>query len=142
MARCVGDDESPSGRGEVPVRDVYRDALLALGFQSVSEKGQVRITAQAFRSLANRMKMVLVDRVGFVEQPPDQSGLAVINAPGSTETQELSALCWVIHRYSVVHSLCEDGVSRAAGATKHLVSADTRGAQKYPSRFFCSMDAS
>jgi hypothetical protein len=49
VAGRVGDDELALGRGEVAVRDVDRDALLALGAQAVGEQREVRVVVAAQR---------------------------------------------------------------------------------------------
>ena len=41
MARAIGKDEFPCRRCEVAVRDIDRDALLALGTQTVGEQSKI-----------------------------------------------------------------------------------------------------
>src|SRR5471030_1489727 len=48
MPRGVRDDESPSCRSKIPIRDVDCDSLLALGAQSVRQQREVD---QAVRSI-------------------------------------------------------------------------------------------
>src|SRR5262249_15327441 len=82
--------EGPAGRGEVPVGHVDGDALLALGPQSIGEQSQVRVLVAAGRAdRLHRGELVLEDRLGVVEQPPDQGGLAVVDRAGGGEAEEV-----------------------------------------------------
>jgi hypothetical protein len=47
VPRAIGDDELPVRCRRVAVRDVDRDALLALGAQAVGDEGQVDLTQPA-----------------------------------------------------------------------------------------------
>jgi len=80
MPRRVGDDEPPPRRLEVPVGDVDRDALLALGAQPVGEAGEVDLRVG---------DLVRHQRLGVVEQAADQRGLAVVDRAGGREAQQL-----------------------------------------------------
>src|SRR5271169_4420416 len=62
VSRCVGDDELPLRRREVPVGNVYRDALLALRSEAVGEKREVRLSvAPPQAGTADGVELVLVD---------------------------------------------------------------------------------
>jgi hypothetical protein len=75
---------------EIPVGDVDRDALLAFGAQAVGEQRQVRVAVAApLRGLLDVLELVLEDRLGVVEQPPDQGRLAVVHRPGRGEAHQL-----------------------------------------------------
>ena len=65
VAGSVGDDEFPLGGGEVAVRDVDGDALLALGAQAVGHQSQVGVIVTAFlgRALDGR-QLILHDGLG------------------------------------------------------------------------------
>jgi hypothetical protein len=90
VARGVGDDELPLGRGEVAVGDVDGDALLALGPQAVGEQRQVRVlVAPLARGALDGVELVLEDGLGVVEQPADQRRLAVVDGPRCSEAQQL-----------------------------------------------------
>ena len=91
VARGVGDDElAPRGR-EVPVGDVDRDALLALGAQAVGEQRQVHVAVAApLGGLRDVLELVLEDRLRVVQQPADQRRLAVVDRPGRREPQQLA----------------------------------------------------
>jgi hypothetical protein len=86
----VGDDELAPGGREVPVGDVDRDALLALGPQAIGEQRQVHVlfAAQLARAL-DRVVLVVEDRLAVVEQSADQGRLAVVDAPRRGEAQKL-----------------------------------------------------
>jgi hypothetical protein len=71
VAGAVVQHEPPLRRREVAVGDVDRDALLALGAQPV---GQVREVLEV-RLLVGHQ------RLGVVEQAPDQRRLAVVHRP-------------------------------------------------------------
>jgi hypothetical protein len=96
----VGEDERAPRGGEVPVGDVDRDALLALGAQAVGEQRQVdrrvpvavAVPVDAVPALGRARdlrELVLEDRLRVVEQPPDERRLAVVDRPGGGEPQQL-----------------------------------------------------
>jgi hypothetical protein len=80
VARGVGDDEPPPRRLEVPVRDVDRDALLALGPQPVRQPREVHLGV---------CDLVREQRLRVVEQPADEGRLAVVDRAGGREAQQL-----------------------------------------------------
>src|SRR3712207_3008422 len=85
----VGEDE-PAPRGlEVPVGDVDRDALLALGAQAVREQREVdRVEAAPGADVRDVRQLVGEDLLGVVEQPADQRRLAVVDGPAGDEADE------------------------------------------------------
>jgi hypothetical protein len=93
VPRGVGDDErAPRGR-EIAVGDVDRDALLALGPQAVGEQGEVHVAvATALGGLADVLELVFEDRLGVVEQAPDQRRLAVVDRTRGGEAQQVDRL--------------------------------------------------
>src|SRR6266404_1029514 len=119
VPRRIGDDELAPRRGEVTVRDVDGDALLALRFEAVRKEREVDLAdAASHRCALDRRKLVLLDRARIVEQPPDERALAVVDAARRDETQ-----------HAAVHVLAA------------LDFAEQRH-QKYPSRLRRSIDAS
>jgi hypothetical protein len=75
---------------EVAVRDVDRDALLALGAQAVGEQREVRVAVAALaRRALDVLELVLEDRLRVVEEPADQGGLPVVDRAGGCEPDEL-----------------------------------------------------
>ena len=103
-----------------PIGDVDGDALLALGFETVDEQGEIEILAGrtvARRILGERGELIFENQFRIVEQPPDQSGLAVIHRAAGDEAKQILGL---------------------AGSQRAL---ETEVHQKYPSRFFFSIDA-
>src|SRR6266702_3723847 len=123
VARCVGDDELAPRGGEVPVGDVDRDPLLPLGPQAVGEQGKVGVllTAVAAGALHGR-ELVLEDRLGVVEEPPDEGALAVVHRAGRRESQDVG-----------VPGLPQTRAGPAHALVRH---------QKYPSRLRSSIAAS
>ena len=90
VAGGVGDDELAPRRREVPVGDVDRDALLALGPQAVGQQGEVgALLAAVPRGALDRGELVLEDGLGVEEQPPDQGRLAVVDRAGGGEPQDV-----------------------------------------------------
>jgi len=89
VARRVGDDELPTRGGEVAVRDVDRDALLALGAQAVGEKRQVGVVEAAVAARAfDRLELVLEDLLRLEQEPPDERALPVVDGPRGGKSQQ------------------------------------------------------
>jgi hypothetical protein len=80
---------SSPGGAEVPVGDVDRDALLALGAQPVGEQREVDVVALA--GPLDRRVLVLEDRLAVVEQPADERALAVVDRAGGGDPQDVLA---------------------------------------------------
>ena len=80
VAGGVGDDERAPRGGEEAVGDVDRDALLALGAQAVGQPREVDLGV---------VDLVGHQRLGVVEQPPDQGRLAVVDRAGGGEADEV-----------------------------------------------------
>ena len=117
VAGGVRDDEFAHPRGHEAVGDVDGDALLALRLQPVHQQREIDIVAGGAEFLAillQRDKLVVRDRMGVVEQPPDQRRFAIIHTPA-----------------------CQHPQQRPLGEGQ--VGFDQRRHQKYPSRFFFSM---
>ena len=90
VAGGVGDDELAPRRGEVAVRDVDGDALLALGPQAVGEQREVRVVEAAVAARAlDRLELVLEDLLRLEQQPADQRALAVVDRARGGEPQQL-----------------------------------------------------
>src|SRR5690606_7808375 len=108
------------GSGEVPVGDVDRDALLAFAPQAVGEQRQVGVlVAAAGADGLHGVPLVFEERLRVVQQPPDEGGLAVVDAAGGGEAQQLGGL--------------RGGLGGEGRRLRH---------QKYPSRFRSSIAAS
>ncbi len=57
VARRIGDDELARIRGEEAIGDVDRDALLALGGQSIDEEGEIEfVLGRAALAVGNRAR--------------------------------------------------------------------------------------
>jgi len=81
----VGKDErSPRGREE-PVGDVDRDALLALGAQTVGDGGEVHCP-----SARDVIEVVGEQRPRVQQQPSDQGALAIVDRPRGGQPQQLA----------------------------------------------------
>ena len=90
VPRGVGEHERAGGGREVPVGDVDRDALLALGAQTVGEQRQVdRVAAAVAADAFDGRKLVRENRLGVVQQPADQRGLAVVDGAGRGQAQQV-----------------------------------------------------
>ncbi|RMV96151.1 hypothetical protein ALP01_05381 [Pseudomonas caricapapayae] len=94
MSWRIGNDELALGRGEIAIRDIDGDALLALGLQTVHQQRQIDVIASVtglFRVSGNSFKMIFVDHLGVVQQTPDQRALAVIDVATGEEAQHFLA---------------------------------------------------
>jgi hypothetical protein len=95
VARAVGDDVLAPVGVEVPVGDVDRDALLALGLQPVHQQGEVHLVAGRAPLAAvggHGRQLVLEDLLRVVQQAPDQRALAVVHAAAGDEAQQFLGL--------------------------------------------------
>ena len=84
----IGDDEFAQRRGEVAIRDVDRNPLLALCRESVGEQGQVECLTAPARCVLDRGELVGEDGLRVVQQTPDQRALAVVHAARGQEPQD------------------------------------------------------
>ena len=93
VARRVGDDELAPGGLKVPVGDVDRDALLALGAQAVGQERQIEGTASvaSLRGQLKGFQLIAEDLLRVVEQPADQRALAVVDGAGDDQAEHLRA---------------------------------------------------
>ena len=115
-----------SGGRKMAVGDVDRDALLALGAQAVGDQREIEVPAAGpmrARIGLERRELVVEQRPRLMEQPADQRRLAVVDAAADDQTDERPCRM----RLQNPIGLRERGL----GAVAH---------QKYPSRFFSSMD--
>jgi hypothetical protein len=91
----VRHDERPAVGREVAVGDVDRDPLLALGGEAVEEEREVELAAERadpLRVLDERRELVVEDLLAFVEEPPDQRALAVVDAAAGDEAEQALVL--------------------------------------------------
>ena len=73
------------------MRDVDRDALLALGRQPVQQQREVEVAvdgAVAPRVRLERRELVVEDQPGLEQQAPDQRRLAVVDGAAGDEAQQ------------------------------------------------------
>jgi hypothetical protein len=91
VPRRVGDDELALLGGEVAVRHVDGDALLALGREPVGEQREVDAAVVEALALLERGELVLEDHARVVEQAADERGLAVVHRADGDEAAELLA---------------------------------------------------
>ena len=82
------------------------------------------------RLLRDRSELVLVDALGVVQQPADQRRLAVVHAAGGGEAQQV-----------LVQMAIEKSRSAARGDSDARMLLRSQS-QKYPSRFFSSIEPS
>jgi hypothetical protein len=127
----VGDDELALVGREVAVSDIDRNTLLTLGLEAVGQQRQIDFAIAPRRAKPPRvtlhgLELVLVNHLRVVQQTADERGLAVVHGAAGEEAQQLLAL--VTGKIAVDVFLDQFDLCHG-------------GAQKYPSRFFCSIDA-
>ena len=87
MSWRVADDELAPGCGEIAIRHIDGDALLAFGLQAVREQRQVdRCHSALFASLGYGRELVFENGFRVVQQAADQRALAVVDAARGDET--------------------------------------------------------
>jgi hypothetical protein len=121
VPRRVGHDELACVGREEPVRDVDRDALLALGQEAVEQEREVELSvlrAEADGVAFERRQMIVEDELRLVQEPADERALAIVDAATRDEAEQPLAQL----RLEVLLDLLD------------------RSAQKYPSCFFFSID--
>ena len=129
MAGGIGDNELALVGREEAVGDVNRDALFALGLQPVEQKGKVHLLALRAvldAVLLERGELVLEQQLGVKKQPADQRRLAIIDRTAGDEAQHAH-----FGRREFAHRLA---------LLLGTQGGHFRGHQKYPSRFFFSID--
>jgi hypothetical protein len=78
--------------GEIAIRHVDRDALLALGPQTISEQREIDWSrVPVLRRLFDRADLILVHRLRVVQQPSNQRALPIVHAAGRADAQEAAA---------------------------------------------------
>ena len=97
VAGAVREDEAAAVRGEVAVGDVDGDALFPLGAQAVGQQGEVdRLNtgcagpaeAAVRGGAGDGVELVGEDRLGVVQEPAHQGGLAVVDRAGGREAEQ------------------------------------------------------
>ena len=127
MAGRIRHDELALVGGEGAIGYVDGDALFTLGGEAIDEKGEIEIAALRAHLLGigfECRQLILEQHLRFIEKPPDERRLAVIDGAAGNEAKQVLLLLGV-----------EIGFDVAAGEfdeTRH---------QKYPSCFFFSMEA-
>ncbi len=86
VAGRVGEDERAPRRGEEPVRDVDRDALLALGPQAVGDGREVGLLPVA----RDGVELVAQQELRVEQEAPDQRRLAVVDRARGRQAQQLA----------------------------------------------------
>ena len=95
VARAVGDDELAPLGAEEAVGDIDRDALLALGGETVEQQrvvDRVALGAVAAAVGRERGQLVVEQALGVVQQAADQRALAVVDAAAGDEAQQALGL--------------------------------------------------
>ena len=106
VARRVGDDERPLGRGEKAIGDIDGDALLPLGLEPVHQKGEVDVISRgavAYRVLGQRGQLILEDQLRVMQEAADQGGFAVVHRSASQEPEQVLALRLRSAKLEAVH---------------------------------------
>src|SRR5438093_5324083 len=117
VAGRVCDDEVTLRRRKIAIGHIDRDLLLSLGFEAIGQQSEVEhgSGADTGRVRFQGKQVILIDRLRVVQQAPDQGRFAVVHTPQRREPKQ---------------------VFRSVLLKKFLY------AQKYPSRFFVSIDPS
>ena len=95
VTRRVGYDEVSFVGREEPVRDVNRDALFALGRQTVDQQREIEFAAprpDLSRIDRERRKLILEHHLRVVQQPPDERRFSVVDAAAGDEAQQAALL--------------------------------------------------
>ena len=117
MPGCVSDNETPFRCREIPVGDIDGDALFPFRFEPVGEEREIDLNFPVCgRKVPYRLELVFKNRFRIMEEAADEGGFPVIHASGWRKP--------------------EQGVLLVS-----LQKCFERG-QKYPSRFFCSIELS
>ena len=90
MARRVGDDERTFRRREIAIGDVDRDALFALGLETIDQQREVDFGAGRAVLLGialERGELIVENQFLLVEQTSDQRRLAVVDRTAGQEAQ-------------------------------------------------------
>ncbi len=90
MAGRVGDNEFALFGREIAIGDINRNALLALGGETIHQQGEVNIIALRAMCLAFALQageLVVIKQLGFIEQAANQCRFAVIHRAASDEAQ-------------------------------------------------------
>ena len=84
------------GQVHVPIGDIDRDALLALGFEAIGEQRVVDLPHRDRRSTApcptRVLELVNWNRIGLREESADQCRLAVVDRTASDQVQNRSGV--------------------------------------------------
>src|SRR6267378_7725748 len=124
--RVCNDEFAPRGR-KIAVSHVNGDALLAFGAQAIRDQRKIdRSCGTVDAAPLYRGQLIFVDRLGVVQEPPDQCRLAVVDAPRRCKAKKLGA--------QVLIEKCGKCFFRPILCR--------RDHQKYPSRFLSSMEPS
>ena len=93
MTGSIGDDHPATTRQvHVPIGDVDRDALLALGLQPIGEQGVVDLTHGDRRATTSGQPRIIQLVLGYGarlrEQATDQRRFAIVNRPAGHESDD------------------------------------------------------
>ena len=88
----VGDDELAVVGREIAIGHVDGDALLALGFQAIEQKGVIDVVARVAHPLAvalQGVQLVLINLLAIEKKSANQGRLAVIDGASREETEQI-----------------------------------------------------
>jgi hypothetical protein len=86
----VGNDERPDVGAEEAIRDVDRDALLALGLQAVDEQREIQrlaLRAELARVAPQGLQLIVRHAPAVVQQPADQRRLPIVDTAAGNEAE-------------------------------------------------------
>ena len=95
MTWGVGDNEFPFSSRKIAIGDIDGDALFAFGLEAVGQQGRIKLRvgrAMPDRVFFHRLKLILIDHLGVVQETANQGALAVIHTAAGQEAQQVLAL--------------------------------------------------
>ena len=115
MAGRIGHDELALFGVEEAIGHVDRDALFALGGQTIDQQGEIdplTLRADLFRIGFQRGQLIFKDHLGIIEQAPDQRRFAIVHRPAGDEAQHRLVLMRVEIGVDVFGNQRVDDVNR------------------------------
>ncbi len=100
VAGTISNDELTSWSREVSISYVDGYTLFTLSSKTVGYEREVEPRLVAVRCFGDRYKVIFMNSVQIVEQSADESRLAIVNAAGDKETQQVrTSLNYLSQKY-------------------------------------------
>src|SRR4029077_7277963 len=117
-------DEFSAWRFKIAIGHVNRNALFALGAQTVSQQRKIHGARGAIdAAFLHSGKLILEHGLGVMKQPANQRRFAIIHAAGRRESQQL-----------LLQVMMHEGLEAPSFRVR------SQAHQKYPSRFLISIE--